>query len=412
MAEKDGLIAFPLACRQLASVVGRSGILGHHQHRKQPSPCSDHECATDLTSLRGANQLTSVFTSMKALPELAATTNLIPANFPGMFTYVGQGIDFVPHTAMTQTNPGIPAEMVFLPAKMRMYYSTLTATATPGRESAERGFYNDVNARISECTGSDCRQCDTTQNCGVNSCSANPQIPTCTADATSFTTVSQCNYNPLVTVEIQLQQSVHFSGLTAAQYQVGYTSMAYEAGYGKAISTWDASYNSFKIGCSVSSSATGQTEVHFTAIVSNALAASAHAAAQSLTAGQLEAEIAAAITQLQVNVTAPQITSVGSVNCTGASCHSAASSSAAVASSSSAVAPPSRSVDCSGVLPDIIIPSWEHNNTNVNVQRLADVKACYDMLEVDPTYAQSTIDKLHNYLEMYVRTSTCCTPAP
>ena len=100
----------------------------------------------------------------------------VSKNFPGTFQQAGQAFSFVPQEVQdvmradgdTLKYPGIPAELVFEPAAIRLHLSNSSSGPIHDAQTSDYYLYEEVRQTIEACASIDCRDCDASG--GVNGC--------------------------------------------------------------------------------------------------------------------------------------------------------------------------------------------------------------------------------------------------
>jgi hypothetical protein len=160
--------------------------------------------------------LPSGFEAIRAAAGVAATAQ-VPDGFPTFFPSAGSGIAFVPQEmGETETAsgvlkfPGIPAEFIFQPADIRMYFSS--ASFQPATPAGLEALYQEAITKIASCSGADCDQCSGTSSAETG-CGADPSIATCIA--TSAPTVTP---TPAPTAGFNANFTITLGGISVSSF--------------------------------------------------------------------------------------------------------------------------------------------------------------------------------------------------
>ena len=103
--------------------------------------------------------LSNGFEAIRAAAGVAATAE-VPDGFPASFPSTGSGFTFVPQeTGGSDAARGIPAEFVFQPADIRLYY-TGESFGLEGRAGGLRALYREAITKIDHCADKDCDNCE------------------------------------------------------------------------------------------------------------------------------------------------------------------------------------------------------------------------------------------------------------
>ena len=98
------------------------------------------------------------FEAIRAAAGVAATAE-VPDGFPASFPSTGSGFTFVPQeTGGSDAACGIPAEFVFQPADIRLYF-TAGSFGLEGRAGGLRTLYREAITKIDHCADKDCDNC-------------------------------------------------------------------------------------------------------------------------------------------------------------------------------------------------------------------------------------------------------------
>jgi len=121
------------------------------------------------------------FEAIRAAAGVAATAE-VPDGFPASFPSTGSGFTFVPQeTGGSDAACGIPAEFVFQPADIRLYF-TAGSFGLEGRVGGLRALYREAITKIDHCADKDCDNC-AGRTSAVTGCGADPSVDTCTTTA-------------------------------------------------------------------------------------------------------------------------------------------------------------------------------------------------------------------------------------